>query len=391
MKDFNNQENVAIVIFWPRAYEAISEVSSYFEDNFSVLEHVESVLEKENVMQLLCDMYDVRRSLLEEKANQIGVGKFRIVKIIDSQPEMGFENTMSGIQFLNKNFFKLKGILRRNPSTAGQIHITNNELEYCKHQKILSNFLSEKTKYSRNYKNNWSSLRQFFDEMNEKCNYSILRGHELLYAREEAFLSQHDDIDILVLDKDEFVKISGLVKKNTPHYDNRYCLYINGQLVYLDIFVPGDKDLPEEWQIRILRSSIKWDNLYIPDRLNGFYCYLFHLLLHKQNVEESQLDRLALYFSELPESHLILSDSLNFNKLLKNFMALYGYKSQRPKNLRNYYNLANACELGVHRFGLIGNVPTLLSHQKKLIKSYYFYLRRLARLAKSYAINKSTN
>lgn len=383
-----HQNDLALVVLWPKAYEALDDVEKTILEDFAILDRVTLSLDTENTSPLLNAMYSVSPVFLKEKADSIGVGQFAIITISDSCPDMTLANTMSGIQLVNKNFLSLKLSLRDLPGTQSQLHVTNNGLEYSKHRGVLTNFAcSGKGKLSLVDKN-WTSIEQFFEFLDGKTQYVILRGYDAISENESLLLSQEEDIDILALDREQFINVSGAIKKTSLWYDNRYVIYVAGSAVYIDLSVPGDRDLPLNWQLDILNSAVSLGQMHIPDRKNGFFCYLFHVLLHKPHVSDRQLEILLSLYDQFRQAEFFPSDDLNFNKLLKNYLHLNNYRSERPANARTYYNLSLASELGIHKGTSLVTIPFVVSHWKKLLKSYYCHIRRLFRPIKSYAPTK---
>jgi len=373
----------AILIIWPRAQEILPDAELYIKKSFTIKSKHKLNITSQNVGELLSSLYDVKKVYLDSKQNAIGLGIATVFIIEDSNPSMNIEETMSGLQYLNSNFFDLKQHLRNLKGSFSQIHVTNNELEYNKHNLIIDSLLANN--YSK--KIDFSSLHNLFEYINDKVAYVILRKSDLIESEDSTILNGKEDIDVLVSDKEKFISLVSGCKVYRNSYDNRYSVKISGEDVLFDINTVNDYDLDPLWQINLLKRREKGELCYTPNLEDHFYAYLYHLLIHKQSNSKSDLNYLLELFEKLKVKKNLYTTDFNLNELLRNYMMINGYSSFRARNLKVYYNLTIAKKIGIHRPLIYRNLPTSASHLKKMVKSYYCYFRFIIRDVKSYVLS----
>ena len=165
----------------------------------------------------------------------------------------------------------------------------------------------------------WNSLEDYFHTINEKCEYLIIRNYENLFSGEED--NEHDDIDFLCRDIDDFLFCSAAIQREPS--DKIHC-YINlcGKLKRIDIRSVGDGYYDEKWETDMLDKRIMMnDSFYVMDKQNYYYSLIYHEVYHKKELKpeyEERLKKMAL------EQDLVFSKE-NMNKIIDDFLQSKGY------------------------------------------------------------------
>lgn len=163
--------------------------------------------------------------------------------------------------------------------------------------------------------------------------YLVMRN----YVDMVSDLNAGGDIDLLVENKEYFIKLTGAI----PLHDGKDCynynLLVEGQEIPVDVRVIGDGYYDAKWEEDMLRHRETRDQFYVMERTDYRFSILYHCLLHKKKITEKYVQALFREFhtSSVP----------TMKKQLVEYMKGYGYSFCRPKDLGVYFNRKQYIEL----------------------------------------------
>ncbi len=184
---------------------------------------------------------------------------------------------------------------------------------------------------------NWESLHAFFQCINNKADYIVLRNYEEFIVGD--FNNEHPDIDILCSDRSSFLTIiqsesRSKVKENVIHR----VILVKGKEVALDIRQIGDGYYDEKWEIEMLnKRKLLNDFCYVMDDTNYYYSLIYHALVQKNTLSKDYERRLIDMAMNL---NLPLSIPLT-TKELEAYMKTKGYVYTYPQDLGVITNFSN--------------------------------------------------
>lgn len=172
-----------------------------------------------------------------------------------------------------------------------------------------------------------SKLDYLLSNLNNKCNYIILRGWEGLL--EEEFENVTGDIDILCDDRQKVIEVLGAKRiHNSSHRDN-YLVNCGETQIQFDIRYVGDDYYCKEWQKNMLQTRVFEKNFYVMDRCNYFYSLIYHILVHKRAFKY-KYDNILFSLSENKQAFEYKPETLLIQ--LEKWMSDNQYKFVIPKD-----------------------------------------------------------
>ena len=289
----------------------------------------------------------------QKKLNDCGHGKFLVILVQDKYPV--YRENGTGIQkkLVNGNVFDAKMNYRKWLGVNFAVHGSNTQQETNHNLALLfgkslsdiikDNIFSENKiiKISRDLtgSNGWSNLKELFHILNNSTNYVILRNFEELAESEK--LENIKDIDILT---DDFWQISYIVnKKLRKEGESGPSSYVevDGNRIKFDFKTPGDGYYDKKWEEDILKKRRLFQNeFYVLDDENYFYSLLYHMLIHKQKLNEKYIERLCVVAKKLKINHFydIKDKSANLKEFLDIFLNKKNYSYTNTRGYRLTHN-----------------------------------------------------
>jgi hypothetical protein len=166
---------------------------------------------------------------------------------------------------------------------------------------------------------NIKPLQSIFDKL---TNYVVLRGYDDLHKK-IPLLKNSDDIDILVTEKNDIVKLCG-----------NNIVVINNERVKFDRRYIGDNYYDSKWQKNMIATKVKRHFFYILDESNNYYATLYHSLIHKGQIH----NKYEKLYKTFENKHKLNSDIISRYYQLLKFM------------LQNKYSFPRALDNGVGFF-----------------------------------------
>lgn len=326
-----------LIIIWGNARVQEIQLLELLSNSGLVIEKKKEVTwPKDNFTKNLKVLYGLKLPDNNSKAKYCGYGSFLVFKIIDNYPKYELRKTSSGNSNVNVNIYDLK-IKMRNITGGGHlIHGTDNTIESNEQINLFFPKKSDQEFFSTN--NSFESMNDFFHWVNDlKLKYVILRNFEDL---EKVTKSEHPDVDLLVSNKEKFVRLTGLKSTNSKNYRTQYYLFIGDKKIFFDIRTIGDDYYDYKWAQNILNTRIQQGDIFIPNPENHFYTLLYHAVIHKRFISEDYYRQLDSLYNglEIREFKYLFQES-NHDEILQKFLIHNNYEITAPKDLSVYFNM----------------------------------------------------
>lgn len=170
-------------------------------------------------------------------------------------------------------------------------------------------------------------LASLFVSLNDNCNYLILRGWE--YLLEKDYSGIHGDIDILCDNMKRAREVLGAKKIHAGSCRSNYIVDCGEKMVQFDIRYVGDNYYCREWEKAMLLGRTFRDFFYVLDDENYFYSLIYHILIHKEEINKKYFETLLSLSDNKPG---FLFESGVLFTLLKKWMNDNGYNFVIPKD-----------------------------------------------------------
>lgn len=180
----------------------------------------------------------------------------------------------------------------------------------------------------------WSNLDEFFDYINEKSEYVILRNWEDYSSAN--LLNSEDDIDILCRDKTDFIKAAGTVSLHHAHNRGNYYINIGTRKIRIDIRYIGDGYYCRKWEEKILKNRIlDAKGFYVPNPDDYMYSLLYHTLVQKPKLSFLYYEKLNIMFGDIKRNET------EFLHVLKMYMDKNHFYVDYPLDKAVFLNMTN--------------------------------------------------
>lgn len=180
----------------------------------------------------------------------------------------------------------------------------------------------------------WSNLDEFFDYINNKVEYVILRNWEDYSSIN--LLNNENDIDILCRDKTDFINAAGAVPLHHAHDRGNYYINIGAQKIRLDIRYVGDGYYCRKWEEKILKNRIlDMKGFYILNSDDYMYSLLYHALVQKPQLSSLYYQKLNIMFGDTKRNET------EFLHVLKMYMDKNHFYVDYPLDMAVFLNKTN--------------------------------------------------
>lgn len=183
----------------------------------------------------------------------------------------------------------------------------------------------------------WKSVKELFVAMNKSLNYVVLRNVEDI---SDSFSPPiHGDIDILVENLEEAVKLMRAKKIYDESYRVAYEVLVANKKVPFDIRFVGDDYYCRKWECDILKKR-RWNGyVYVIDDVNHYFSLLYHAYVQKFSVAgdyPSKLMHLAVW-----NNISYTNENIQCIRQLDKYIHQNGYRYVIPKDRTVGFNLEN--------------------------------------------------
>lgn len=183
----------------------------------------------------------------------------------------------------------------------------------------------------------------------KELNYVVLRNYENVLED----VNNGGDIDILVDDKEEFIKTTGAIalSRNDDLYSYNYSVHVNNTEILVDLRVLGDGYYDREWEKSMLENRTKYKEFYILSQEDYLYSVMYHCILHKKTIS-AKYDILLRRFGIYGKIKLI--------KVLNEYMNRKSYRYVIPIDKGVCFNIAMYRLLKVYKIFRIDRIEAFL-------------------------------
>jgi hypothetical protein len=193
--------------------------------------------------------------------------------------------------------------------------------------------------------NGWGSLADVFAALNTLTTYAVLRNFEGL--PESHVLGEHDDVDLLVDDYRETIRVlrARPLYGWHPRWGGRFHVSVAGSSVIFDIRFVGDGYFDADWQRQVLeRRVLTAGGIHALSDPDYFETLAYHALLHKPRLSDDyrrRLTRMAAVQGRPEWTDAALREPAAAAALLRSIMAP-GRDVVRPRDVTVFYNYRRA-------------------------------------------------
>ncbi len=148
---------------------------------------------------------------------------------------------------------------------------------------------------------NWESVESFFEALARmKSSYVVLRNYENMHLP-GFFTKDHEDIDILCSDREEFIATSKALPKMEVTDKIHLMIFIAGKGVPIDLRTVGDDYYDCKWQQKMLINRRVADNgnWYVMNSEDYYYSLAYHSIIQKKYLTDEYRERLNVMASDL--------------------------------------------------------------------------------------------
>lgn len=356
------KSEIYLFIIWEKARENVKEVFENIKKKFEIWQVYEITWNPNNFEKNLRKFYGATLPDPLRKIEQVGIGAFLLVIVIDKNPIHGKRRTSMGKQIVNTNIYDAKKEFRKFLGGGFPIHGSIHEKEsnhdltlllgknleqISKELKTSWNGETKKIKADLVGINGWSNLQELFFVLNNTTNYVVLRNHEKILNNQ--IDEKIEDIDLLTDDELQIPYILGKqLSKNKKH--NFPFVEVDKKFIKFDIKYVGGTYLDEKWSRNILDNKlIKSNMIYVPKNEDYFYTLIHHIVVQKTKMRDNYKKSLInlsknLDLDNFEDSNL---DRKNLKQILNKFMTKNGYRytySPRYKIKHNeFLRLTRVC------------------------------------------------
>lgn len=172
-------------------------------------------------------------------------------------------------------------------------------------------------------------LKNFFKKI-DSTNYVIMRNFDNILKD----INNGGDIDILIPNKEDFIRNSDAKALNDDKDCFNYKVTIGDHEIPIDVRIIGDNYYDEKWERNMIKQRIKRDFFYCLDEQNFKYSVLYHCLFHKDDIPQKYVAFLVDNFGDdMRKSNLMM--------ILRRYLKSAGYTVSRPTDQGVFFNKRN--------------------------------------------------
>lgn len=342
-----------LFILWENALNKADEILADMAQRFDVVNVYRMRWSPELFNENLSRFYGQKLPPGCHKEEHCGNGPFLLILVKDRQSAYSERRTTAGVERVNVSTFEAKQLYRGLTGGGHKIHGTNSPEETVHDATLLLGLDAERHFEVSSSSptqiadlgtrdllgaRGWDTIHDMFRMLNTLTDYLVLRNFEKL--PEAFFMDSHDDIDLLVRDRDEVAYLLNARRAFPQPYRTHFHVTIAGHHVPFDLRFVGDHYYTRPLQEAMLAERVFLkDTFYAPPAELYFYTLLYHALIHKTGVKADYRTRLTRMHGELtgtPPARELTDAELS--ALLHGFMRDRRWSYPRPVDLTVYYN-----------------------------------------------------
>lgn len=174
-------------------------------------------------------------------------------------------------------------------------------------------------------------IRSFFDYLNEKCNYIVLRNWDNIFNG-DLYSEGHEDIDILCDSLEKFVALTKAERIHQERNRDNFIVSLEATKIRIDVRWVGDGYYPKEMERAMLQRRVfDYQGIFIPERKDFYFSLAYHAFIQKPQLSVEYERRL----NSLRDSVSDVADSLSYSVLLeelRNYMISNSWKVEYPND-----------------------------------------------------------
>lgn len=353
-----NERQIFLFLLWEAARHKEKEILEDIAQHFTVLKQYEVAWPQITWIKHLESFYGHSSQVWIAKARRNGTGNFRVVIVEDPQATYDYRDNLRGMkELVNLNIYDAKKRYRTLIKSKDKVHSSVNLKETRHNLSILldmslEDFLKKVTPdgavehllTAPPREKGWRSLEHLFYILNECVPYVVMRNFEQLLDPQS--VSEHDDIDLMVSDRDLFVAITGAMKTSSKPTHVGHLLQVGDRVVKLDLREPADGYYdPALANDMIAHGRVIEGHLRVPSPEDHFYSLLYHALIHKTAVAPDYYAFFAEHAAALGLGDYAARFAAEKDGYLKELLAAWlcekGYAYCKPLSPKVGFNAAN--------------------------------------------------
>lgn len=188
--------------------------------------------------------------------------------------------------------------------------------------------------------NEIKTTRAFFNFLNSKCDYLVLRNWDDIF-NDSIYGNGHEDIDILCRDIDAFIKLTKAKRVHHSNYRDNFVVKVGNMNIRFDVRHVGDGYYPIKWEKSMLNRKIYTDqNIYVMNIEDYAYSLSYHALIQKPSLSKEYQKKIIDVFHNLGDTDASLHEN-NILELLQNYCLRNDYNIEIPSDPGVYLNFQN--------------------------------------------------
>lgn len=191
-------------------------------------------------------------------------------------------------------------------------------------------------------------IRDLFEDLNNTCNYIVLRNWDNLYD-DSIYGPYHEDIDILCDDLERFIINTGARRIHKEKDRDNFIVKIGDLDIRFDVRWIGDGYYPTEWERKMLENRIlNENNVFIMSPEDYFYSLSYHALVQKPFLSPEYIQKLNESYASMNNSFETPLDEEKIKTLLNNYLKEKGYSVVLARDPGVFFNEKVASNMSVH-------------------------------------------
>lgn len=287
------------------------------------------------------------------KVKHCGDDSFLCIIIKDRNPSYEPRETSSGVRVVNTRTFDAKIKYRRWTGGGHKIHASDDSKEALLQLELLFGDWKLATAKETNAlkkagsctsligTDGWDSFEELFRALNRGGKYVVLRNFNSIERQIDAI---HPDVDLLVENKNEAVRILNCTSTTNKVYRSQYAVKVSGREIFFDLRSPGDNYYDINWSSDILETRVAYGGFYVPNANQLLHTLLYHALIHKQSVSKDYMEH---FLRNLNMKCPMTED--NLFRTLQLYMRKNNYIITEPDDITVYYNTNLINRYGVYK------------------------------------------
>lgn len=298
-----------LFIIWAHARNVEDRILADLEKRFRIIQTTEIEWSAALFAENMTRFYGQSLPPDSFKEVHVGTGPFLLVIVEDESPIHELVETPVGWITANREIFEAKQRYRTWSGGGHRIHATNDPAEFEHDLTLLlgrntADFkaghypefaVDDRTSPLRadlSGATGWQSLRHLFYVLNATVPYVVMRNFSALPDAHDTLA--HGDIDLLVSDLDETLRITRAVRVFPEDFRVHVRVPIGDEDVLFDFRFVGDQYYDRTWQQNILANSLmERDIIRIPSPEDHLYSLLYHALIHKHEIAPDYVEAFA--------------------------------------------------------------------------------------------------